>query len=63
MQDTLTTVWMPTNGTGEMGIGAESPLVTLSGVFLVTKLADQLVTNESTFTQIPATVWISNQGL
>lgn len=63
MQDTPVTVWQPTNGTGEMGIGAESPLVTLSGVFLVTKLADQLVTNESTFTQIPATTWEQDQGI
>lgn len=63
MEDTPVTVWMPTSGTGEMSIGPETDIATLSGLNIVTKSGLQLVTKDSVFTQIPATVWIEDQDL
>lgn len=63
MQNTPVTVWMPTNGTGEVGITPQLNFTTLSKVSIVTKSGVQLVTDDSSFTQIPASIWTENQGL
>lgn len=63
MEDTPTTIWMPASGNGEMSLGSEIDIDTLSGLGIVTKSGLQLVTKDSVFTQIPATIWVENQGL
>lgn len=63
MEDTPVTIWQPTSGNGDMSIGSEIDIDTLSGLGIVTKSGLQLVTKDSVFTQIPSTVWIEDQDL
>jgi hypothetical protein len=51
------TVWQPGGNNGEMNNIALLYLVTLSGNQLITLAGYNLVTLDSSFTQIPATVW------
>lgn len=56
------TIWQPTSGNGEMSIGSEEPLETVSGLELVTVSGDNIVTTESVFTQIPDTIWTEDDS-
>lgn len=51
------TIWQPSLGNGEMGIGGNENITTLSGLGLTTLSGDFLITLLSTFTPIPGSTW------
>lgn len=56
------TIWQPTNFNGEMGIQSALNFQTDSGLNLVTLSGDQLITGTSTYTPLPDTSWIEDDG-
>ena len=62
MSDIARTVWRPTTGVGEYGQGTVDNIVDPSGVDIVDPSDVQLVSPDGSFTDIPKTVWTSEDG-
>lgn len=60
---TPTTIWTPTTGNGEMGIGPENDITTVSGLSLITVSGKLIVTSESVFNKIPSTIWEEDNSI
>lgn len=60
--DIAKTIWRPTDGIGEYGLGSNDPIIDPMGNFLVDPSGNQIVSPDGTFTNIPKTVWISEDG-
>lgn len=56
------TIWQPTPGNGEMATQGVIDLVTLAGVFIITLAGAQVILGSSTYTKIPTTVWVEDDG-
>lgn len=60
--DVPVTTWQPTSGNGEMGTDGLVGLKTISGLGLTTLSGVGLETLQSTFTQIPTTLWVEDDS-
>jgi hypothetical protein len=56
------TIWQPTSGNGEMGASGNVNITTLLGVLITTLSGVQLITDLSTYTPIPTSLWAENDA-
>lgn len=57
------TVWAPTDGNGEFASSSEDDIVDPTGVFLVDPTSVNIVSTDTNFTQLAATVWAVNEAI
>lgn len=61
--DVPTTIWSPTSGNGELSLSNNALIDTESGLDIITESGLSLIIEDSTFTKIPASVWIEDDNL
>lgn len=57
------TIWKPSSGNGEYGLGTNDDIIDPSNNFLVDPSGNQVVSTDSTFTQVPRTEWTEDNSV